>query len=255
VASSGANMADGQKISTTELLYKSAMRMGLEPSWVIPNGLFAVQIHGSERYINSANSPLNSHVSVSLTRNKHLTRMILQRHGLRNIPFMRPENHEQAASFLQVHEKIIAKPVAGFGSQDIHIVTSNDQLQPLDIANYILELYIPGVEMRYLVLNDTVIGVQESEYGTSVQADRSLKRISFASDDWDQDMVATSKQIVRVMGLKFAAVDYMIDKAGNAYILEVNSAPGLRWFHTPSSGPSIDAAGLFLEAMVKERTQ
>jgi hypothetical protein len=82
-------MADGQKISTTELLYKSAMRMGLEPSWVIPNGLFAVQIHGSERYINSANSPLNSHVSVSLTRNKHLTRMILQRHGLRNIPFMR----------------------------------------------------------------------------------------------------------------------------------------------------------------------
>jgi glutathione synthase/RimK-type ligase-like ATP-grasp enzyme len=248
-------MASSQQISTTELLYKSAMRMGLEPSWVIPNGLFAVQIRGSERYINSANSPLNSHVSVSLTRNKHLTRMVMERHGLRNIPFMRPENHEQAASFLHVHGKIIAKPVAGFGSQDIHIVTSEDQLQSLDIADYILEQYIAGTEMRYLVLNDTVIGVQESIYGTSVQPDRSLQRISFASDDWDQDVVATSKQIARILSLKFAAIDYMIDKDGNAYILEVNSAPGLRWFHTPSSGPSIDAAGLFLEAMVKERTQ
>jgi len=248
-------MATGPHSSTSELLYKSAQRMGLQPAWLTPSGLFAIQLDGQERYVNAANSPLNPHVSVTLTKNKHTTRTILARHGLRNIPFTQPKTHEQAVLFLQEHGKIIAKPVAGFGSRDIHIVTTEDQLQSLDIAGYILELYIPGIEMRYLVLNDTVIGVHESEYGTSVQPDRLLKRISFASDEWDQGMVATSRQVARILGLNFAAVDFMVDESGNAYILEVNSAPGFKWFHAPSSGPAIDVAGLFLEAMVKERTQ
>ena len=167
---------------------------------------------------------------------------------------MRPSSQvEKAALFLRKHGKIIAKPVAGSGAQDIHIVTTASQLRALDISKYILEEYIAGEELRYLVLNGKVIGVHRSDYGTSVQKDRPLERISYPAADWDPVLVSSSIQVARVLALNFATIDYLIDASGRAYILEVNTNPGLRWFHAPTSGPIIDVARQFLEAIFKNR--
>jgi D-alanine-D-alanine ligase-like ATP-grasp enzyme len=43
----------------------------------------------------------------------------------------------------------------------------------------------------------------------------------------------------------------MIDESGFAYVLEVNTMPGLKWFHSPTSGPVVDVAGKFLESILK----
>jgi len=56
-----------------------------------------------------------------------------------------------------------------------------------------------------------------------------------------------------LLDLNFAAVDYMIDDTGTAYILEVNTTPGLKWFHAPTSGPVVDVARLFLEAIFEDQ--
>lgn len=240
--------AADQKIGTAELLFQSAQKMGLQPSWITPDGLFAVQINGQEQYINFARSPLNSHTSASLAKDKHITRQILERHNMPNIPFVSPQSHTEAVLFLREHGKIVAKPVAGSGSRDIHIILEESKLQALDITEYILEKYIDGQEFRYLVLNEIVIGVHRSDYGTSVQEDRPLKRFSYHPSAWDQTLVSLTVQIARILGLKFAAVDYLVDSSGYAHILEVNTTPGLKWFHAPSSGPVIDVASQFLEA-------
>lgn len=229
--------------------------MGLEPSWVTPNGLFAVLVDGRERYVNLARSPLNSHTGTSLARDKYLTRRILERHGLQNIPFACPQSQVEAALFLREHKKVVAKPIAGSGAHDIHIVTTASQLQALNITKYILEKYIAGEELRYLVLNGAVIGVHRSDYGTSVQEDRPLERISYDSSVWDPLLVSSSVQVARILDLKFAAVDYLIDPSGRAYILEVNTTPGLKWFHAPTSGPVIDVARQFLEAIFTDLTK
>lgn len=102
--------------------------------------------------------------------------------------------------------------------------------------------------MRYLLLDD-VIAVHQSEYGISVAETRDLKRISYPEDTWDSKLATLSLRIAKVLGLQFAAVDYLIDLDQQIYILEVNSAPGLKWFHAPSTGPSVDVASLFLQAM------
>ena len=242
----------GQKLGTAELLFRSAQDMGLRPNWVIPNGLFAVLVNDQEHYVNFARSPLNSHTSASLARDKYLTRRILERHHLPNIPFARPVSPADAASFLRQYGKIIAKPVSGSGAHDIRIITAVRQLQALDITKYILEKYIAGQELRYLVLNGTVIGVHRSSYGTSVKEDRPLQRISYHPSVWDAVLVSSAIQVARILGLRFAAVDYLIDASGQAYILEVNTAPGLKWFHAPTSGPPIDVARQFLEAIFKD---
>lgn len=223
----------------------------MQPAWITTNGLFAVTINNREHYVNFAHSPLNSHVNSSLARNKYLTRRILERHALPNIPYMWPRTLFEAHLFLREHITIIAKPLRGSGSRDIHIVTTAEQLKELSITRYILERYVTGKEFRYLILNDKVIAVHRSEYGVAVDANRHLERISYPQQAWDISLVDTSLRTVRALGLNFAAVDYLVNQEGDAYILEVNTAPGLKWFHAPSSGPSVDAASQFLVAMLE----
>lgn len=249
-------MNTSTKLGTTELLFRAAKQLGIQPSWVTPGGMFAVSVNGTEKYISCARSSLNPHVAISLAKDKYLTRLILERHGMLNIPFARAQTLAEAELFLSIHGKIIAKPRRGYGSQDIHIITDTSEFEGLAIKTYILEKYIAGTEMRYLILKGSVIAVHQSEYGVSVAEDRALQRISFSPADWNQDLINTSLAIAGILGLKFAAIDFMIDADGTAYILEANSTPGLKWFHAPSSGPVVDVARLFLEAEIgRERTE
>lgn len=241
-----------QKVGTAELLFRSAQDMGLSPSWIIEDGLFAISVNGHEQYVNFARSPLNSHTAVSLAKNKYLTRRILERQGMQNIPYICPGTLADAELFLGYHGKIVAKPISGSGAHDIHIITLPFQFEGLNITKYILEKYIAGNELRYLVLNNVVIGVHRSDYGTSVAEDRPLQRISYAAATWDPALVKSSLRIAGVLGLKFAAVDYLVTPSGRAYILEVNTTPGLKWFHAPTSGPVVDVARQFLAAMIND---
>ncbi|HSX29470.1 MAG TPA: ATP-grasp domain-containing protein [Candidatus Saccharimonadales bacterium] len=244
-------MASDQKLGTADLLFKTAQQMGLAPSWVTPLGTFAITVDGQERYVNSR-SRLNSAASAQLAKNKYVTRRILERHDMPNIPFMLPHTQTEAAGFLEQYGTIIAKPVSGAGSRDIHIVTSHLQLEALAIDEYILEQYIAGQELRYLVLKGEIIGVHRSEYGTSVEEDRPLQRISYPKNEWDPALISASLRIADILNLTFAAVDFLIDATGRAYILEVNTKPGFKWFHAPSSGPVVDVARLFLESTLDD---
>lgn len=153
---------------------------------------------------------------------------------------------------MNLHGTIIAKLVYGAGARGIHIVTRSTQLKSLKINQYILEKYIAGKKLRFLLLNDEVISIHRSDYGTSVVLDRPLHYTSYPQHDWDQ---ASSKRIANALTLQFAAVDYLIDASGRVYILGVNTMPGLKWFHAPTSGPVVDVARLFLESLVDDVRQ
>ena len=236
---------------TAELLFQGAQRLGLSPCWLTPGSVFAINVNGHERYIDLSRSPLNSDVSVALAKNKYVTRHILDRHQLPNIPFVLPESQVEAEAFLDRHKTVVAKPVSGSGSRDIHIISDWQQLGRLRLKKYLLEKYIAGRELRYLILNGSIIGVQRSDYGLSVAEDRPLKRIAYYEDQWNPAIMKLTQQIAIIMNLKFAAIDYLVDSFGKAYVLEVNTMPGFKWFHAPTSGPVVDVARLFLESVVE----
>jgi glutathione synthase/RimK-type ligase-like ATP-grasp enzyme len=238
------------KLTSAELLYKSARQRGLRPAWVRPKYVFTVSTKDGDKCIDSADSLLNTQYGIVTSRNKYQTRLVMEQNKLPNIPFALPQTLLEAEQFLARHKKIIVKPVAGCGSRDIHIVTQSSELEGLDIQKYIVEKYIAGKEMRYLVLNNEVIAVHRSEYGTSVDEHRYLERISYARQSWDPELIDLSLHIARIIGLQFAAVDFLIDDQGRFYILEVNTRPGLKWFHAPSAGPAVDVASQFLEAIL-----
>lgn len=241
-----------EKLGSAELLFKCASMMGLSPSWLKQGAIFAIPTPEGERYINYSISSINSQLSSSLVGNKNAARLVLARQGFPTMAHLVPFDHAEAQAFLATHKKVIIKPIKGSNSHDVHIIEAPSQLTAFNVRDYILEEYAPGKEMRYLILKGQVIGVHESQYGESVAEDRDLKRISYPRAHWDPMLVALSLKVARVFGLRFAAVDYIIGPDGKARILEVNSSPGMKWFHAPTSGPAVDVAGLFLQAMLDD---
>lgn len=245
-------MTNAPRLGSSELLYNCAARMGLRPTWMRPRALLAIATPQGERYLCGATGSLNSQISRTLARNKLYARMVLERHLLPNIAYLKPTDLASAEQFLATHAKIIVKPLKGTNSRDVHIVDSPTQLTGMNVSDYILEKYIAGKELRYLVLNDEVIAVHESQYGTSVAETRDLKRVSYPQSAWDTGLVSLSLQAASALGLRYAAVDFLIDSQGRAHILEVNSSPGMKWFHAPTSGPAVDLARLYLEATLDD---
>lgn len=244
-------MSSPIKLGTSQLLFRSAHAKGLTPAWLTARKqVFSVQTRIGEQYVYGIGG-LNTQSSSKMAKHKYVTRLILKRGGFSNIPFTRVDSLEGAESFLDTHGTIVVKPLEGAGSVDIHIVHDANQLKDLDLKKYILEKYIRGREERYLVLNGQVIGVHESRYGESVDPNRDLERISYDQSSWNEDLVNGAVEIAASLGLAMAAVDYLIDESGNHFVLEVNSAPGLKWFHAPTTGPSVDVAGLFLDAILQ----
>ena len=239
-----------KKIGTTKLLFNACKSLELSPTWVSDDDLFVINTRSGKRYIKSAASTLNNSNTTRLVQNKIHTRVILEDNGFSNIPFLNTPSLDEARGFLKEHKKIIVKPINGSGSVDIHIVNDQQALQEFDMEKYILEKYVLGKEMRYLLLNNKIIAVHESKYGTSVAADRHLERISLPESEWDKDLSRDALAIADIFDLKFAAVDYLIDPDNNAHILEVNTTPGLKWFHAPTEGPVVDVARMFMESMI-----
>lgn len=241
-----------KKLGSAELLFKAANKMGLRPSWLKRGSIFAVPTSDGERYINYSMSSMNSQLSSSMVGNKNAARLVLARRGFPTMAHLVTSNHIEAQAFLTKHGKIVIKPINGSNSRDVHIIEAPRQLAAFNVRAYIIEEYAPGIEVRYLILNGSVIGVHESQYGDSVAEDRELKRISYARAEWDPALIVLSVEVAKAFGLRFAAVDYIIGPGGQARILEVNSSPGMKWFHAPTCGPVVDVAGLFLQAMLDD---
>ncbi len=241
------------KNPTAQLLFTSARGMRLNPKWLTKN-LFSVTTDDGIKHVWSSRSSLNSHLSVSLTNNKYLMRTILDEAQLPNIPYLHATTLAQAAAFLANHRKIIVKPVKGARADDIHLVDQPAQMAKLEIKKYILEKYIEGKELRYLTLEGKVIAACQNDYTNPLELYRNLNCSAYAAAEWDPQLVALSEQIVKLIDLRFGAVDYLITADGTVYVLELNSAPALKPFHSPDSGPATDVAQLFLQAMVDDQT-
>ena len=245
-------MPDASGPGSAQLLYVCAEGMGLSPVWLIRGRLLAIQTSKGERYLYEARSSLNSQLNSSLARDKLATRRILERHGLPSIPSLNPDSQGEAEQFLATHSKIIVKPFKGSNSRNVTVVESQEQLILFNITKYLLEKYISGRELRYLILDGQIIGVQESKYGDSVAETRNLQVISYPRSEWNADLMTMSLKIADILRLRYAAVDFLIDGDGRIHILEVNSSPKMRWFHAPTRGPEVDVARLFLEAFIKD---
>ena len=238
---------------STDILYARADELGLKPSKLNEYGLLEITTYsGAKQYIFHSKTALNSQLSSYLVSNKHTTRQILEQHNLPNIPYCLPKTQRELRDFFIKHQPVVVKPTYGHGSHGVRMIDDVAQLDNLDITTIVAEKFIEGQEERYLVLNGQVIAVHQKLYDGPINSAETLRRVSLKSDTWHSERTRMAVQIAQVFRLRFAAVDFIVMSDGTFVVLEVNSAPGIAWFHTPTSGPSVDVAGMLLLAMAKE---
>lgn len=237
---------------TTDLLIAAARIRGLDPLQLTDYGLIRITVQDRFYYLAYSHSPLNTQLAMYLASNKHATRIALEQAGLPNIPYTLPANTREAFDFIAEHQKVIMKPTFGHHSHDVHLLTPQSDLTRYDLSHYLFEKYIAGRELRYLVLNGEVIAVHRKDYTPPINDPASVKRISYPKKLWDTSHVKYALLASKVIGLKLAAVDFLIDDQDQPHILEVNSAPGIEWFHRPTDGPAIDLAGMLLDAYLEQ---
>lgn len=237
-----------------KLLLSTAESMGLKPKVLTDYGLVSIEVNGKERYLFHKTSNPNDQMASWLAQNKHAARVVFARHGLPNIPFCVPANTSEAKNFLLEHDRIIVKPLKGSKSQGIRLVSNEGELSKVDLNNCILEKFIKGQEVRFLVVDGEVRAVHQKVYKNEINEPDTVQRVSLKKEAWDNQLVNVAVKSATVMGLRFTAVDFIVTKENHAYILEINSAPGIERFQEPSEGPMLDIMRIYLEQIIRNYT-
>ena len=227
--------------------------MGLDPKWETDYGLFSVKLpHLNHRqFFFHTNFNLNGELSRILVKNKHFTRLILEKNGFENIPYLLPSNQVELEHFFDDNQPIICKPLLGQQSRKIKLIKMRNQLAECSLEMTFFEKFIAGDEYRYLVLRNEVIAVQRKKLAPAPNNPWNLYYIGLPKSDWDQQLVQRSIKIAKLFKLKWVAVDYILDEEDLAWVLEVNSAPGIVKIHNPDKGEKTNAARLIWQSLIK----
>ncbi len=235
---------------SSQFLLQAAQKLNLQPKRLTDWGLMSITVNGVEKYICVSKTIVNTQISAYLSGNKSATRVILDRHGLPNIPYLTPQNLEEAEAFFEEYPPIIAKPTMGQRAEGVRLIKTREELTQLDLSPLILEKYIAGPEFRYLVLQNQVIAVQQKLFEGEIYTPNNSRRLSYFPLRWDPQLVDYALLVTKALGLGFAAVDFKIDESERPFVLEVNSAPALWRFEQPDEGPAVPVAEMLLKAVV-----
>lgn len=129
---------------------------------------------------------------------------------------------------------VIARPVHHYRGKNFNIVETKDNaIQFLRSGHYIQEMIDKDKEYRFFVFNDKILEASEKERVNTdshpiIWGHEFGWNFVFCSlRNVNQNLKDYARMAARVSELNFCAVDCCIDKNGNPYILEINSAPGL----------------------------
>lgn len=239
---------------TSQILFDEAEKLGFQPQWETDYGLFSVKLSSSKnrQYFFHSSFNLNGELSRMLVKNKHFTRLILDKHNAHNIPYCLPKSAQQLRSFFVQNQPIICKPLLGQRSRGIKLVKTDEELSRYSLKMTFFEKFVQGDEYRYLILMDKVIAVQRKKLNPTSTNPWNLHYTGLKKADWDQKLVDEALRIAKVFYLNWVAVDYILDKQGVAWVLEVNSAPGIVKIHRPDAGVKTNAANLIWKELVKK---
>jgi glutathione synthase/RimK-type ligase-like ATP-grasp enzyme len=165
---------------------------------------------------------------------------------------------EDAQNFYDKYGKIVVKPLAsvppgiidamGQKVMTTHLLTENEAqlLHNVSISPCILQEYVEKeIELRVTIIGESLFAValdsQNTEYGKidwriSLQAE-DLIHIPY---DLPPDIESKCRELVRVFGLKFGAIDLILTPSGEYVFLEINPNGQWVWIEQLTGLPMID---------------
>ena len=245
-------MDDIKALHASQVLFLEAERLGYAPTWKMRDSLFSFQANGRTHFISYTRLHLNSQLGSWISTSKLATHIVLEENGVRTIPFRCPLTLEEALPFFAAHKPVVYKPMAGRQGREVILVTEQAEFEALTFSTqYLLEEYVPGPEYRYLVLQGKVLAVRRKDSDPAPDNRWRSLSTNLTQEEWDPAMAASAERIAGLLRLGFAAVDFIVNEAGEPLVLEANSMPGVRSFYQPDAGEPILVAEPLLKAIIE----
>lgn len=175
-----------------------------------------------------AEKVINTAQAVRIAKNKELSRRLLgdlspktwtEQYQIQLPAVIRPRKHHAAGSFY------VCRNYA-----DIFAALKDKAIRRH--GWYASELIDKAMEFRVFVLQGRVVAVSQRFPGNPGDVAWNLaaggRLLNVDRDDWHIPALKASIQGCDRIGLDWAAVDVIVDKNDRPYVLEVNTAPGLR---------------------------
>ncbi len=144
---------------------------------------------------------------------------------------------EQVRKFVQVHEKVIFKPV--YGGAHTQFVTEN-HLEPqrlsrvLSISPVTIQEYIRGTNIRSYVINGSVYSAEIRSNALDFREDREAELLPVELPDLvAQQCLAIAKALL----LEWTAIDWRLKPTGEYIFLEANPSPMFLHFERQTGFP------------------
>lgn len=196
----------------------------------------------------------NSPKSLECAIDKYLTTSRLAAEGLPVPDTVCCQTAEQGLEwFERLGNDVVVKPLFGSEGRGIIRVSDTDMAWRVFTAieriqgTLYLQRFIDhgGCDYRLLVLEGRVLGGmrRRSEHDFRTNVARSGIAEPYAPTPREIELAV---QAADVVGTTFAGVDLLYDRAGAAYVIEVNAVPGWKAFARVNT---LDVAALYLEAL------
>jgi glutathione synthase/RimK-type ligase-like ATP-grasp enzyme len=180
---------------------------------------------------------INTTEAVNNARCKLRTFQKLERAGVSIPPFYTPDNVNKAPRKDNI---LVARTTTtGSAGAGIVIVRDGDKIPAAPLyTTYIKK----DAEYRFHVVGGKVILIQQKRKESDVEQTKdqklirnrdngwifSVNNVVFRNDKQKQDCIDASIAACNGLGLHFGAVDLVVEQAtGKAYVLEINTAPGI----------------------------
>ena len=138
---------------------------------------------------------------------------------------------------LPYNNGIVVRPSTHSRGRHLEVVRSSDELlaitrrQPYSNGWYASDLIAKVAEYRVFVVQGRAVAVAQktpdNPNAVAWNVARGGRFDNVSWDNWPLKAVKVSIQAFNLSGLHFGGVDVMVDAVGNAYVIEINSAPSL----------------------------
>ena len=146
-------------------------------------------------------------------------------------------NPDQVREFVQVHDKVVFKPV--YGGAHTQFVTEH-HLEPqrlsrvLSISPITIQEYIRGTNIRSYVINGSVYSAEIRSNALDFWEDREAKLLPVELPDLvEQQCLAIAKALM----LEWTAIDWRLQPTGEYIFLEANPSPMFLYFERQTGFP------------------
>jgi glutathione synthase/RimK-type ligase-like ATP-grasp enzyme len=155
---------------------------------------------------------------------------------------------DDVRAFCAEHEQIVYKSISGIRSIVAMLNPDNSaRLDDVVACPTQFQQFIDGADHRVHVIGDTVLACRIDstaiDYRYPAASDRTTTMSPVILRD---DVEHRCRDLARALGLSLAGIDLKLDRDGQWWCLEVNTAPGFIWFEHHTGLPITDAVANLL---------